>query len=132
MLNLGINVVAPACDPVNNLTSRTLFLILVTIPLDPLQTPSPGFRFLRIITGHPTSNFNFASGNQEQLVEFRYSTGYRRSSLPFSPLFFTESALRNSLFSRELFQDFFIDVIHIIISASQNCALCKVLIWRKW
>jgi hypothetical protein len=51
MLNLGINVVVPACDPVNSLTSKTLLLILVTIPRNPLQTPSPGFRFLKIITG---------------------------------------------------------------------------------
>ena len=81
MLNLGIKVVVPACDPVNSLTSKTLLLILVTIPLDLLQTPSPGFRFLKIITGHPTFNFNFASGNPEQLIEFKYSTGYKRSSL---------------------------------------------------
>ena len=99
MLNLGINIVVPACDPVNNLTSKTLLLILVTIPLDPLQTPSPRFRFLKMITGDPTFNFNFASGNPEQLIEFKYSTGYRRSSLPFSPLFFTDSALTNSLSS---------------------------------
>jgi hypothetical protein len=83
MLNLGIKVVFPACELVNNLTSRTLLLILVTIPLDPLQTLFPGLRFLKIITGHPTFNSNFASGIPEQLIEFKYSTGYRRSSLPF-------------------------------------------------
>ena len=27
MLNLGIKVVVPACDPVNNLTSKTLLLL---------------------------------------------------------------------------------------------------------
>ena len=40
MLNIGMKVVVPACDPVNNLTSKTLSLILITIHPDPLQTPS--------------------------------------------------------------------------------------------
>ena len=131
MLSLGMQVVLPACDPVNNLTSKTLLLILVTIPLDPLQTPSPGFRFLKIITGHPTFSFNFASGNPEQLIEFEYSTGYRRSSLPFSPLFFRVCTQKLHLFFRELFEQFWIDVIHIIIPASEDGMLSKVLIWRK-
>src|SRR5271155_141932 len=35
----------------------------------------------------------------EQLIELRYSTGYRSSPWPLSPLFLIESALRNSLSS---------------------------------
>src|SRR5271163_3718242 len=71
----------------------------VTTAHVPLQTPSPGFRFLNTIIGHPTFSFNFESGNPEQLIELRYSTGYRSSPSPLSPLFLIESALRNSLSS---------------------------------
>ena len=71
----GMNVVVPACSPVNSLTSKTRLLSRVTTARVPLQTPSPGFKFLNTITGHPTFNFNFESGNPEQLIELRYSTG---------------------------------------------------------
>src|ERR1700734_297521 len=99
MLNLGINTVFPACCPVNSLTSRTLLLILVTTPLEPLQTPSDGSKLRKIITGHPIFNFNFASGNPEQLMLLRYSTEYIRSPSGLLSLFLRESALMYSLSS---------------------------------
>src|SRR5271156_358810 len=74
-LSRGMNVVDPACSPVNSRTSKTRSLIRVTTARVPLQTPSPGFKFLNTIIGHPTLSFNFESGNPEQVIELRYSTG---------------------------------------------------------
>ena len=58
IFSLGMNVILPACSPVSSHTSSTWLLILVTIILVPLQTPSPGLEFLRIITGLTTHTHN--------------------------------------------------------------------------
>ena len=52
IFSLGINVVLPACSPVSSCTFSTRLPILVKIALVPLQTPSLGLRFLRIITSN--------------------------------------------------------------------------------
>src|ERR1700755_3294998 len=72
---LGIKTVSPACCPVISLTSKTLLLYLVKIPLLPLQTPCDWCKFFRIITGHPAFSSSFASGRVEELISFRCSTG---------------------------------------------------------
>ena len=96
----GMNIVWPACSPVNSQTSNTRqwFPILVMIPCDPLQTPSLALRFHRIITGHPILSVSFARGRLEKLIELRYFTGYIRiPSCPSPWLFGMESALWKTL-----------------------------------
>jgi hypothetical protein len=75
----GIKIFDPAWSPVIRRTSRTQFLILVNIPLLPLQTPPDRLRFRRTMTGDPTLSAKCARGRPEQLIEFRYSAGYSSS-----------------------------------------------------
>ena len=95
-----MNIVWPACSPVNSWTSNTQqwFPILVMIPHDPLQTPSLALRFHRIITRHPILSVSIARGRLEQLIKLRYSTGYIRiPSCPSPWLFGMKSALWKTL-----------------------------------
>jgi len=63
---LTINATFSEFSPVNSHTSSTWLLILVTIPQDPLQTPSPALIFWKTITGHPTFNSNLCRGSPEE------------------------------------------------------------------
>jgi hypothetical protein len=78
ILNLGINLILPACSLVNSLTSKPYHSSVSQLPL---KTSSNPFNFLKIITAHPNFNFNFASPNPEQYIELIYSTKYIRSLL---------------------------------------------------
>jgi hypothetical protein len=127
MLKRGINVVFPACSPVNSCTSSTRLFVLVTTPQEPLQTPSSGLRFLKITTGHPIFNFNLCRGIPEQLIEFRYSTRYISCPSPFSSFSLIESALRNSISSPENSESIF-----SLISSTSSFLLVKMVLSAKY
>ena len=68
-----------------NMLSSTLLDMQGMMPLLPLQTPCPGFKLRKTITGQPTLSVSSERGRPEALMLLRNSTGYKIVSISSPP-----------------------------------------------